>query len=134
MRPLTINPEVAKCKGSIMSKSRKNHFLGVVAEQQVTEQQVTGDVIETIEDVIETNESDKVAGDVVETMSAKESCKGKSSVELIESFGSISKAIRGLDALKFSRGEIATMLQKRYQHVRNVLITPLTGKSTVDAE
>ncbi len=48
--------------------------------------------------------------------------------EIFEHFGNISKSIRGLNKLEYSRGEIAKMLNKRYQHVRNVLITPLTGK------
>jgi hypothetical protein len=52
----------------------------------------------------------------------------KSSVELFSMFGgeqsrgAISLAIRTLTAVGFSRGEVAKMLNKRYQHVRNVLI------------
>jgi hypothetical protein len=46
-------------------------------------------------------------------------------------FGSVSGAIRGLFALGKKRGEIAKILTEergklvRYQHVRNVLITPV---------
>ncbi len=39
-----------------------------------------------------------------------------------------SAAIRELNALGLSRSDIAALLKIRYQHVRNVLITPLTGK------
>lgn len=44
---------------------------------------------------------------------------------LIAKYGNVSKAIRALDADGYSRGAIAKMLNKRYQHVRNVLITPI---------
>ena len=37
-----------------------------------------------------------------------------------------SAKIRMLDSLGFSRSKIAARLNKRYQHVRNVLITPVT--------
>jgi len=36
-----------------------------------------------------------------------------------------SSRIRYLDACGMTRGEIAKTLNKRYQHVRNVLITPV---------
>jgi len=36
-----------------------------------------------------------------------------------------SARIRRLNELGFSRSEIAVELDKRYQHVRNVLITPI---------
>ncbi len=38
-----------------------------------------------------------------------------------------SSKIRALAAAGNSRGDIARFLKKRYQHVRNVLITPLVG-------
>jgi hypothetical protein len=37
----------------------------------------------------------------------------------------ISGKIRALSAAGFSNGQIAKYLDKRYQHVRNVLITPV---------
>lgn len=43
----------------------------------------------------------------------------------IKEAGSISAAIRKLNADGKKKGEIAKMLNKRYQHVRNVLITPI---------
>ena len=43
----------------------------------------------------------------------------------IAAAGSVSAAIRGLTAEGKSRSEVAKLLEKRYQHVRNVLITPL---------
>jgi len=36
-----------------------------------------------------------------------------------------SQKIRALDKLGLTRGAIAKLLNKRYQHVRNVLITPI---------
>lgn len=45
--------------------------------------------------------------------------------ELITKYGNKSKAIRALSAEGKSRGEIAKLLNIRYQHVRNVLITPI---------
>jgi hypothetical protein len=46
--------------------------------------------------------------------------------QLIAQLGGVSAAIRGLDQLGFTRSEIAAMLEKRYQHVRNILVTPVT--------
>lgn len=43
----------------------------------------------------------------------------------IKEAGSVSAAIRKMDAEGIKRGDIAKKLNKRYQHVRNVLITPL---------
>jgi DNA-directed RNA polymerase specialized sigma24 family protein len=40
-----------------------------------------------------------------------------------------SAKIRLLDQEGFTRSEIAKIMGVRYQHVRNVLITPLTGKA-----
>jgi hypothetical protein len=40
---------------------------------------------------------------------------------LLERFGDKSKAIRGLNAEGYKRGQIANMLRIRYQHVNNVL-------------
>jgi hypothetical protein len=36
-----------------------------------------------------------------------------------------SSQIRYLNSIGWKRGDIARLLNKRYQHVRNVLITPL---------
>jgi hypothetical protein len=38
-----------------------------------------------------------------------------------------SQKIRHLHSLGFTRGQIAKFLEKRYQHVRNVLVTPIKG-------
>lgn len=45
--------------------------------------------------------------------------------QYIKDQGGVSKAIRQLAKDGKSRGEIAKLLDKRYQHVRNVLIQPL---------
>jgi hypothetical protein len=50
---------------------------------------------------------------------------GSGADKYIADAGSVSSAIRKLIADNYSRGEVAKMLNKRYQHVRNVMITPL---------
>lgn len=49
---------------------------------------------------------------------------GSKAKEAISQYGSVSAAIRALCATH-TRGEVAKMLGKRYQHVRNVMITPI---------
>lgn len=46
--------------------------------------------------------------------------------------GSTSSAIRELTRLGYSRGDVAQLLNKRYQHVRNVLITPIKNEKKVE--
>lgn len=46
----------------------------------------------------------------------------------IDSLATVSSKIRYLDEQKLTRTEIAKVLNKRYQHVRNVLITPIKAK------
>ena len=46
----------------------------------------------------------------------------------LESLPTKSARIRYLDSEAFTRSEIAKILNIRYQHVRNVLITPLKKK------
>lgn len=48
-----------------------------------------------------------------------------------EAGGTISAAIRKLDVEKKTRGEIAKLLEIRYQWVRNVLITPVKNPKLV---
>ena len=45
--------------------------------------------------------------------------------QLLKKFETKSAAIRFLNSEGLSRSEIAKILEIRYQHVRNVLITPL---------
>lgn len=49
------------------------------------------------------------------------------SMEQVAGYGwkNTSQTIRGLSGLGYSRSAIAKFTGKRYQHVRNVLITPL---------
>lgn len=47
---------------------------------------------------------------------------------LIKEHGSKSAAIRFLNSKGETTGAIAKILGIRYQHARNVLVTPLTGK------
>lgn len=56
---------------------------------------------------------------------------GSKAKEVIEAHGGISKAMRALAAEGHKYGAISKILNKRYQHVRNVLITPV-GKKTDD--
>ena len=48
---------------------------------------------------------------------------------LISDLPTKSSKIRMLDSKGFTRSEISKILEIRYQHVRNVLITPLKNKS-----
>lgn len=64
----------------------------------------------------------------------KESEMQKVTIKKIEksklvSFETVSAKIRYLDSRNYSKSEIARILGKRYQHVRNVLITPLKRKN-----
>jgi hypothetical protein len=59
----------------------------------------------------------------------KASVDGSQAAELVAKYGDVSKAIRALTALGHDRGAVAKMLNKRYQHVRNVLITPISKKA-----
>ena len=52
----------------------------------------------------------------------------KAQEKKLNAFDTKSAKIRYLDSLNYSRSEIASILKIRYQHVRNVLITPLTSK------
>lgn len=52
--------------------------------------------------------------------------KTQDKIEAVDLEGlNISQKIRKLDSEGFSRGQIAKYLNKRYQHVRNVLVTPI---------
>lgn len=48
-----------------------------------------------------------------------------SALELISMFGNKSKAIRALHGMGHKTGPISKVLGLRYQHVRNVLVTPV---------
>ena len=48
--------------------------------------------------------------------------------QMLKDHGNVSKVIRYLSVQGLTKGEIAKVTGKRYQHVRNVLITPLTSK------
>lgn len=48
----------------------------------------------------------------------------------LDKLPSISAKIRYLDKENFTRSDIAKVMGKRYQHVRNVLETPLKRKPT----
>lgn len=49
----------------------------------------------------------------------------------LDKLPTISAKIRYLDKENFTRSDIAKVMGKRYQHVRNVLETPLKRKVTV---
>lgn len=72
-------------------------------------------------------ESPKVepTAQVTETKQYPIPLDGSKGSEFIQANGGVSKSIRILTEKNFSRGEVAKMLGKRYQHVRNVLITPV---------
>jgi len=50
--------------------------------------------------------------------------------QLTKGLSTKSAKIRVLDSKGYTRSEIAKYMNIRYQHVRNVLITPLVGKKT----
>ena len=56
----------------------------------------------------------------------------KAQVSKLESFGTKSAKIRFLNSLEWSRSEIAEKLGIRYQHVRNVLVTPVAKPKEAD--
>lgn len=49
----------------------------------------------------------------------------KANQDKLDTLTTKSAKIRYLDSEKFTRGQIAKILGIRYQHVRNVLITPV---------
>lgn len=51
----------------------------------------------------------------------------KAQVKTTANLPTTSARIRYLDSLEMSRGDISRYLGKRYQHIRNVLITPVTN-------
>lgn len=55
---------------------------------------------------------------------------GMTAEQLVKETGSKSAAIRHLNGLRWTRQQIADFLGIRYQHVRTVLITPLTGDTS----
>jgi hypothetical protein len=63
----------------------------------------------------------------VQTASNKDNWKGR---DLKAEYGSWSAAIRAMDADGLTRSEIADVTGKKYQHVRNVLITPVGQTKT----
>jgi hypothetical protein len=65
------------------------------------------------------------ANETTKSVTVKEEVKVFDHVGFIKKHGTKSAAIRALIAQGKTRGEVAKMLQIRYQHVRNVLITPV---------
>jgi hypothetical protein len=59
-----------------------------------------------------------------------ETTKVETKEEILARFGNKSKAIRGLTNEGMSRSQIAKVLDIRYQHVRNVLVSPLKTTET----
>lgn len=55
---------------------------------------------------------------------AKQNKQAQASIDLSQ-YKTKSEAIRALAASGMSRGDIAKTMNIRYQHVRNVLVTPL---------
>lgn len=82
--------------------------------------------LNTAESNVQTAIADEVTqASVSTTKSFPYAIDGSQAAKAIEEHGGVSKAIRALTAKEYSRGEVAKMLNKRYQHVRNVLITPI---------
>jgi DNA-binding NarL/FixJ family response regulator len=62
---------------------------------------------------------------VMNANTTKQNLAAMTSEELIEHYTNKSIAIRELFKRGFERKEIAVLLNIRYQHVRNVLVTPV---------
>lgn len=60
-----------------------------------------------------------------EVAAPKYAMDGSAFAGLLETHKTVSAVIRFLDSEGLKRGEIAKVTGKRYQHVRNVLTTPL---------
>ena len=74
-----------------------------------------------VKQVVEVVESAAPEKEILKPLSAEQQ-------KALEAITSISGKIRYLDGQQFSRGQIAKHVGKRYQHVRNVLETPLKRK------
>lgn len=61
-------------------------------------------------------------------MTTKTNTNTKTYEELMNEYKTKSGVIRYLDSTGMSRGMIAKFMNIRYQHVRNVLITPIKKK------
>ena len=72
---------------------------------------------EVVEVQIETSEERKAKAVPIELTKAQ--------VGSLEGFATVSAKIRYLASLEFNTAQIAAYLGTRYQHVRNVLTTPL---------
>ena len=72
--------------------------------------------------------------EVAEVTAVAEPVVVKTAAELIAQYGNKSKAIRALNGEGHKTGEIAKMLGIRYQHVRNVLVTPVKKVEVAAAE
>ncbi len=73
-----------------------------------------------------TKTNDKTETENTAENTAPVATKTKSDVDkVLEGLTSTSGKIRYLNSLGWSRGAIAKKLDKKYQHVRNVLVTPV---------
>lgn len=70
----------------------------------------------------------------VTTQPTKDLPKVKVIPKEVNSLPTVSAKIRHLNGLGWSRSEIAKSLNKRYQHVRNVLTTPLKKDTNKDSK
>lgn len=69
----------------------------------------------------------------VETKVREEKQVTKNQQKEMEQMTSISARIRYLDKESFTRSQISKIIDRRYQHVRNVLETPLKRQPKKDA-
>lgn len=115
-----VNTEVAPATESVVLNEVQQE--AVIEQVMTNTDEVKVDVDVSTEQQTETEEVKKDDEVDLRTLTAG---------DLIAHFGGISKTIRALNDLGWSRGEIAKAIGKKYQHVRNVLITPLTSKTTV---
>ena len=76
----------------------------------------------------DTNSSSAMVASGDASHTKKQGCKARAAALMEKNANVKSPTIRALWAEGFDRTQIATALGIRYQHVRNVLITPLTSK------
>jgi hypothetical protein len=106
--------------------SKKNRQNQVVENESTVELNVgTGTVTLTPSELVE------VTNPELNTDTVEPKQTAKTPAEWIAHFGNVSGAIRGLLAMGYERKVVAKMLEKRYQHVRNVAITPVKKSATV---
>lgn len=78
----------------------------------------------------QTNKTEVTATDNSQNQKTEAQVKTEMNKVITKDHTTKSSKIRALDASGYTRSQIANFLGIRYQHVRNVLVTPLKGGNT----